>query len=322
MEEIHGPYYSIEEAHEILSMRPSELGHAIRTQAITPVVYTKNRRMLIFSHRNWLNWGHASCMYKGHLKLPASHIAMLFDGDPIRLNEDYCTLLDPEGLQNYSTSYPFKRLTPRDWLHDWHPIELDRLALDAARATPLPDEGRSIIDLVSHFTKLTKKTGKDGTPLDTQALLKEDLNRLVFNFKANSIFEPQDLRIPASEIKKYRQQLAGTSANPLIENIPKSNETTASKSRTNQLHTLIKNILKAHPKVTAKVAWKLISDDAKNDEPLFDTEGILQLVDHQCIEWKSRHGKTQVMTWASFEPLLSKLKSQSKIKEDWSPENN
>ncbi len=310
MQEYRGPCYSFEEAQEILSMRPSELGHAIRMTTITPVVYTKNRHMLIFSHRNRRNYGHGTCMYRGHLSIPHRYIAVLLEDDPIILNEDYGTLLDPEGVQSYNTAYPFRRPTPREWLHDWNPIERDRLVLNAARATPLPNEGKPIAEVISGFTELLKSHLDNEGIRDPNRVTRENINTLKFDFRSNSTFEPQDLRIPASEITNYRQQLAVSSINHTIEDDSDPDDTPATRSRTNQLHILVARILKADPKITAKAAWQVIEDEVNKDEPLFDTENILLVVDHECIEWRSRHGKDQALLWTSFQPLLSKLRRQ------------
>lgn len=42
--------------------------------------------------------------------------------------------------------------------------------------------------------------------------------------------------------------------------------------------------------------------------PVFDSESILQKVDAECIEWRSRNGTEQSLKWGSFQDLLSKLK--------------
>lgn len=310
MQNYHAPCSTFEEAQTILSMHPSELAHAIRAKEITPVVYTKNRQMLIFSYRRKLNWGHATCLYRGHLNLPDAHIEVLLEGDSVALDNNFGTLLDPEGVQSYSTTYPFKRPTPRAWLHDWSPIERSRLVLEAARATPLPGEGKPILDTISDFVEVLTSHKNDGGTVDTSTVLKEDINKLEFDFKSNSTFEPQNLRIPASEIKKYKQRLAVSSCKPLIDNNSNPHGTITTGSRTNQLHTLLTRILNTNPKITAKAAWRVMGEEVNRVEPLFDTENILQVVDPVCIEWRSRHGKDQSVRWSSFQSLLSKLRRQ------------
>lgn len=80
------------------------------------------------------------------------------------------------------------------------------------------------------------------------------------------------------------------------------------KQRESQLHNLVNRILDTEPQIAAKRAWALIEQDVDNDEPIFDSENILQQVDAHCIEWRSRHGAEQSLTWGSFQGLLSKLK--------------
>lgn len=64
----------------------------------------------------------------------------------------------------------------------------------------------------------------------------------------------------------------------------------------------------AYPEIKAKDVWKIIEKDSLNDEPLFDTENIIQQIDSDCIEWRSRFGKEQSLSWSSFQPVISKLK--------------
>ena len=310
MQKYQGPCYSLEEAQEILSMRPSELGHAIRMKTITPVVYTKSRRMLIFSYRNRRNYGHATCLYRGHFSLPDNHIAVLLEGDSITLSNNFGTLLDPEGVQNYGTTYPFKQLTPNNWLYDWNSIKQDTLVLDAARATPLPIEHRPTSKTILELAEVLMSQKNSLHTDNSRTKVENDVDALVFNFKSNSAFEPHDLRIPASEIASYKLQLVVSSVNPVAEKHYAPSDTATTRARTNQLHTLITRILIANPKITAKATWQIIQQDVKLEERLFDTEDILLVVDHDCIEWKSHHGKEQAIRWTSFQPLLSKLRRE------------
>lgn len=312
MQEYHGPYYSLEEAQEILSIRHGDLAHAVRTEHIAPVVYTKARPMLIFSHRNKRNYGHATCLYRGHMSLSSDSIVTLLDGEPINLNKGYGTLLDAEGVRDYRTGYPFKQPTPRDWLYDWSAIEQDTLSLEAARATLLPKEYKPTSDIIQDFIDTFDEhlNGKDASgPGETT---KDGRDSLALDFWSNSSFNPQDLRIPASEIKRYKQDLATSSVKPSSHDDANTNKTIVPGSRTNQLHTLITRILTANPDITAKAAWRVVLEDSDRDEPLFDTDNILQIVDQEGIAWRSRDGNEQTIKWASFQSLLSKLKHQLK----------
>ena len=319
MSDYYGPFYTIEDVQDILHMRPSELSHAIRKGKITPVAYTKKRHMLLFSHRNRRNYGHATCVYQGHITLPSSLLPALLDGGSIQIGENFGTLLDPEGVLSYSTVYPFKRPTPRDWLYDWNPIHQEKLNLEAARATPLPDEGKPILDTISDFTKVLEAHKNGDITVDASTILKEDINKLKFDFESNATFAPQDLRIPASEIKRYKRYCAVSPSDVLTTDNSNEDKTTT-KARTNQLHELIKRILITNPDITAKSAWRVIEEETDSDDPLFDHENLLLKVDSNCIEWKNKYHKEHVLTWPSFTTLLSRLKARLKQESDFIPE--
>ena len=78
--------------------------------------------------------------------------------------------------------------------------------------------------------------------------------------------------------------------------------------RENQLHTLIERIVRANPNITAREAWRLIQHDAEADQPFYDHEGILSVVDDDCIEWSSHHGNEDSLNRKSFTTRLSKIK--------------
>jgi len=319
MSDYYGPFYTIEDVQDILNMRPSELIHAIRKGKITPVAYTKKRHMLLFSHRNRRNYGHATCVYQGHITLPGNLLPALLDGDSIQMGENFGALLDPEGVLSYSTTYPFKRPTPRDWLYDWNPINQEKLNLEAARATPLPYESQPLQEHLASLTKMFEQIQTESTNLNTSSYLPDDINKLELNFHSNANFSTEDLKIPASEIKRYKCDCAASLSDALTTDNSNEHKTTT-KARTNQLHELIKRILITNPDISAKSVWRVIEKETDRDDPLFDHENLLLKVDSNCIEWKNKYHKEHVLTWSSFITLLSKLKARLKQESNFIPE--
>ena len=83
-----------------------------------------------------------------------------------------------------------------------------------------------------------------------------------------------------------------------------------SNKRENELHTLIERIVMENPRITAKETWRMIEVDWDRDEPIFDLDGILMVVDSTSLRWKSRYGKTQTFKFTSLDSALSRIKKK------------
>lgn len=183
------------------------------------------------------------------------------------------------------------------------PIAQRTVPLYGCAATPCPVEFESMsevfIDWLDKLEAIKDTASMIGAPRKPKTL-KLDFNK-------NSQFSYEDLRIPASEINRYKAAVEDRArAEKIAQLLPPASQTV--KRRGNQLHMLINRILDSDSSISAKLAWKLIQADVDLDSPLFDTDNILQAVDDDCIEWRSRYGVDQSITWASFQPLLAKLK--------------
>lgn len=173
----------------------------------------------------------------------------------------------------------------------------------------MPSEFESNTDKLNNwlvdFAKPLLKNGSNTSEhFDPDKLQKKQIF-FILDLKSNSKFCPLDIRIPSSELEKFKKSSAKIS---LINEV-QSNPGT-SKTRENQLHTLVDRILLDFPKIGTKQLWNLIELDFNKDEPIYDTENIIQKIDSACIEWKSRHNSEQVSKWSSFQSLVSKRRNK------------
>lgn len=306
MRNMKGPWYTLEEATQKLGLSRSELIYLIAEKEVLPTVHTKARSFLLFRHNNNGWTGRASCQYRGHLVLHHNNIMKLMDNEELYLNTGSCLLLEQNGILSWSSSYPFAKPLPHDPLTEWIPTDQDNIKLPQLLATPLPKEAETGLSAINRGLKAYKKAEGLNDLTQTSHLFMDSKPLLSLLFKENSLFIPDNLRIPASEINRYQQiKSALTTRGPKdqkrIEPV---------KERENQLHTLIERIVIDQPKVSAKKAWRLIENDCELDEPLFDHDGILMRVDDKCIEWRSRHGREQSLKYRSFCTQLGKIKKQ------------
>jgi len=306
MEGYELPGYTLGEAMEKLGLNHSELKHEIHSGKLTCVAYMAGRSMLVFTayKEGWI--GHGQCSYRGHMSLHHDSISKLVDGDSINVGQGYGTLLDEGGISHWNPNYPFESPTPHGPLIQWDNCDLDRLPLGRVRATPFPREHKAGHKVVEGLLKQIS-VGFD-VPVDQADLDKlnpgKAANDHALDFKNNSSIEPDALRIPKSEIKKFLEKAKVLDViNKITAKRPKQRE--------NQLHDLISLIVSEEPKISAKRAWALIENDTNSDEPIFDEDGIVLNIDADCIEWKSCHGIEQTLSWGSFQPLLTRLKKAS-----------
>ena len=320
---MEGPWYTIKESLQKLEIVHSDFLHLVSTGKIRPVAHTKTRKFLMF-HRTDGNWiGHAICEYRGHISLHKDCINDLLDGEKITLGKGNGVLLEEHGIINWNTTYPFKKPLPHPPLTQWVGIEKHSRSISHLAATPIPNERISFVtgltkaidSITSHIEETKKVTDTIRVADDLEKViwptsslnLNDESDQQLF-FSNNSTFEPDCLRIPHSEIEHYRKTLLPTPH----QNLTKFTFDGSSDGRENQLHTLIARIIDVHPNITAKAAWRILEAESSSDNPLFDSEGILQIVDANCIEWRSRHGKEQSLQLSSLPPLISTIKKRLK----------
>ena len=312
---MHGPWYTLKDAEEILSLRRSELLHHIDTGNIRPVVTTKQRSFLVFKrdgNKRWLGLG--TCNYRGCLALHPDSITNLLENKDFKLGTGSGQFIEPEKVQNWSANYPFKQQPPFSVLTAWHGSKEEAVDLSRCAVTPLPLEGQSTTALIGGLAKSAMQfmTKGDQVLSESKEMLKiNEAIRLYpyeWSFDANSTFSSEDIRIAASEIEKFI-----TPKSNIQEGLPQVTTCQLKHppgKRSNQLHELMLRALIAHPSAKTKQIWSLIQNDSVSDEPQYDLEHIISNMDAAGIDWQSRNGKALTMKWASFEERISKLRKQ------------
>ncbi len=314
MEDYQAPCYPLTEASEILGMSLTELKYHIETGDIQAVLYTKPRRMLLFGNMGFNQWiGCATCEYRGHLKVKQHHISTLLDNEPVTLGQDSGRLLDASGIRYLSNHYPYCGELPLLPIKEWKSFPKEEILQRALKvsATPLPIEKEPAMKSLADTVKAATST--IGNPEITSAfsgILSYSGPNYVLDLNENSVFSPDDLRIPTSEVNQFlAKQKSKAQEKRLIESVKASSPRSSGK-RENQLHTLMERILIKFPKASTKEVWKIIEQEVESDDPVFDTDRILRQVDADCIEWCSRYGAECSMSWSAFGTRLSKIRKK------------
>lgn len=325
-------------------IRNKSLGAVAYTKPRSMLLFLRNE------DKTWK--GVATCTYRGHVYLHLSLILALLDEPSIMLSSGSCALLDLDGISKWSTTYPFVRPLPHLPIGAWEPVELEQAIansraiaqrnaeqqqanqpightnrpnenwpigqnqpigqlappLYACGATPLPVEIEPTIKVINKWI---------GNYLETKVpnfQMGKEHNKeiLELDFNSNSVFHQSDLRIPASEIERYKAQKAEQERLAKISIAMAPTQSDEPKKRVSQINQLVDRILDHNPTISAKEAWRLIREDFERDDKLFDHDHIIYAIDLDCLEWSSRHGNDGSVKWSSFQVLLARLKNKRK----------
>lgn len=307
MGSITGPWYSLADACEILGIRNADLAYLIEQGHLEAVVFTKARRLL--GHLRGAEGsriGYGTCIYRGHLRLHGTLIGRLLDGDSINLGRGTALLLEPEAVSSWSTKYPYKKPLPHGyidwWKHADYSVELGQQLV----FSPLPTEFYPLRHTVKgHMERWLKMHEQKATGEPDPPLPAEDTLKMELNYEEHGVFEPGDLRIPASEISRYQ---GGVSEAPA----PAEKPYPVKEKRTTQMRELIRKILAQDMSLGAKSVWRIIEQDYDADEPIYDTDRIVEQVDAECITWRARRGNLQSLKFSSFNTAVSEEKRDLK----------
>ncbi|MEH6470332.1 MAG: hypothetical protein V7752_03705 [Halopseudomonas sp.] len=293
---MRGPWYTLKDAEDILSFKRAELLYHIDIGAIQAVVHTNSRAFLIYKNDDkQRRKGIATCMYRGCLLIHSNNVAHLLEGNEITLGKQGSRILEPNNVLKWNSTYPFSQAPSFCNMHGWEPESWHDINIAKFGATPLPKEGPTILGAIASLM-----AAKDSISPNSH---------LALDYESNSLFKPEDIRIPASEIELFSApktpELKALKRNKEIDSAPKLNG-----KRTNQLHELMFRALLANPSSGTKELWFLIKNDWESDSPQYDQEQIITAMDATCIDWRSRNYVEQAMKRTSFGPVLSKLKKQ------------
>jgi hypothetical protein len=326
MSVMQGPWYTFEEAQELLSFNRSELLHEIDNGSIRPVVTTKQRLFLVFKRdedQHWLGLG--VCRYRGCLTLHPNTILSLLEQGEVYLRNGSGRFLELQKVTEWQSSYPFKQPPPFGVLKKWEGRFREDVDLSKYAVTPLPEERRSneaalykMMDSFSSALGSISDIGAKNAPKRTLAeepymrelAAKAEARPVILDFKTNSLFKKEDLRIAVSEIERFKTAIV-SDREIALELQPVAQATSGLEGkRTNQLHQLFLRALEANPSAKTKQLWSVIQEDWESDSPLYDSERIITNMDEFCVEWRSDYYNDQAFKRSSFGPVLSKLKKQ------------
>ena len=298
------PCYTIEEACSMLAITQTEFKHAVQMEQIKPVLYIAGKQMLIFTPETRHEWvGHAVVKYRGHYSAQKTVISALLDGEERKLGQGWGRILDQAGIEQISHKYPFQTPRPFGTLVDWRILDEKTEHIYQKSATPLPNEGDTLLGVLNSFANKLNKTKVIKDNPQKKITVSYETPKRELNFNVNSLIKPEAIRIPKSEVEAFKRSIALAS-----KELPLLGAQSKTSTRSSQLHELVSRILKTDPKLSAKRIWQVLVEESVQDEPLFDTDHILLVIDANGLTWVSRDGNEQPLKWASFQSLVSRVR--------------
>ena len=291
-----GPWFTLEEAAQKLEVTVSELSYKIEKGKISATAFVTDYPLLAVSISNKTQWlGRATCKYRGHIKLTAALSIALLDGKPVQQGERPLSICDPAGISDWSSECPFQQDAPIAPLCGWKPLAFTEGLEEELLFLPAPRIGipaDTIMEQASNWLQaLSSKAPANSAKTLAQVKPHE---RLIFD--RSPFIKSNQLRISYSEFFPEKTHSPHSSL--------------SLSGRENQLHPLIARIITDTGMTSAKLIWKEISKEYQRDDPIYDTESILQRVSDGEIEWQSRHGNTNYMRLSSFRSAVKRAKEK------------
>ena len=297
-----GPWYTIEEALDILQLRYSELLHHLENQDILACLYTKKRHLMaVTPMAKQAPEGLATLHYHGHLTFSSRLILQLLDEDEYKLSP-YCTLLEENKISNWKTKYPYNETVPNGSVSAWYPVMQDKEDQEKYYVPFKEEKNHAFSTMAKTFGNASSDAAKESWPKEGKELYQE-LSSIpkIYSATNNEKWNKRDIRIARSEIKRFQS--------PTQEALAIDASTKGDGQRSSLLHNLVLRIMQSVPDIAPVGIWKAITTDFHDlDIPLYDSGNIIKAIDAKELTWESDYGHIQTFKKKSLASLVSRLK--------------
>jgi hypothetical protein len=313
-----GPWYTVEEAQEILALRYSELRYHLDNGDIFACVYTKTRHLMaVIPMAKQAPEGLATLHYNGHLTFSNKFILKLLDEGEFKLLP-YCTLLEENKITNWSSEYPYEVPAPNSSVSAWYrDIQEDneqeqyfvpRKQERKKYYIPFKEESDHAFSMLAKsFGRASSDAAKEGWSEDWKKLY-QDLSEApkVYSAGENEKWNKQDIRIAKSEIERFQSP---TQIAEVIDSTEKQEG-----ERIHLHHHLVLRIMRKKPGIAAREIWKVLQHDFHDAEiPLYDSDNIIRAIDAKEFIWESASGNVKPFLKTALPSLVSRLKQKYKL---------
>lgn len=290
-------YYTIVEAGEKIDGSAEDIIHYIETNQLEGRLLVKNKHYL-FMHWEPENGliARGTFFFSGLLAVDKTWIKQLLDVKKIilnkRANPHYIT-----ELRQFSSENPFTSGRLPDGVKNWEGLPESELGKKLPYMLPMPAEVISTKHMMAEM--LEKIQAIQNTP---PTIDKNNVPEFNFNFSANGTFIIEDLRISEIDLDKLRKQDKAKSDE--VENLPWCD----SKAKSRRIDMVIERLYRINYELPNRKLWHVLEIDCKKENPVYDTEQIIDGMDARALDWAKVDETTRPLTFKSFENRLSDIR--------------
>lgn len=292
-------YYTVSEAGEKIGGSEGDIYHYIETNQLKGCLLSPSKRyVLMYSEEEKGLVARGTALFRGLLSVHPSWIKSLIEKESITLTKWATPSLFTD-LSHFSSENPYTHEYLPEPINSWLPTPLSGLKKEGLLLLPAPEQ---ITNNSYMFTKALENLEMFKGSESSLPIKSDKMPQYVFNFKVNGEFKLADLRISELEIDNLLQEKQP--ALEIIEHLPWC----SSKARPRRIDMVIERLLRKNPDLPSRKLWSLLEIDYKKDDPVYDTEQIIDGMDSSALDWAKVDENTRPLSFKSFENRLSEIR--------------
>jgi hypothetical protein len=300
-------YYTIEQAARKLECMPDEIEHLILTDEIEAQLYSNLKKFIVLEKVGEQLFGKGIATYEGLIKTRNSYTRQLVQKQKITIDV-LVALMQPQNIRNWNKNHHYKSddFMRTGNIFSWAPYELAQ-AREPTRllAIPMLHEGPGMLNFFNKALEAIAKNQGRNTNGDIKL---EPAPEYSYSFHQHGKYEYAALRITHADLTKYIEARQSSH-----ETMPKIEAEIAlpwcdSKKKHSRIDPVIERLYKSDTAASAKSLWNKLENDYELDEPLLDSNHVIQAMDGLVLDWKNRNKGISELQFKTFSNKISEIR--------------
>lgn len=297
-------YYTIEQAARSLECETDELEHFIFTGALKAQLYSNLKMFVVRRKVEGRHIGTGIAKYEGLVLVRESYLRQLLQKENVVI-DSWLGLMQPVNIRTW---YEHHGCNEDDFMKaigisSWEPDKLKKVSEQSVIiAKPFPNERQNPFFL---FSKALETFAENkGEKLELAAPVQERS----YYYKEHGSFTRDNIRITHYDLEQFRQfQLE---QNSQLEPAHVKNQLLwcKSKRRSTRVDPVIERLFRSNPKASAKILWSMLEHDMETDEPEFDIDQTVRVIEGLALEWNNTNNNVSELMFKTFSNKISELR--------------
>jgi len=292
-------YYKIDQAARTLACAPDEVEHLLETGKLHAHLYSNSKKFVVIERQTDRLIARGIATYRGLIKINQSYVQPLLHNKKITITS-YLALLEPANIRYWNTTHSFKSDLFLKFLNisEWIPYEGDfAKSQKQLLALPLPDEGLGTLRMLSDAINSITKDQESNANLDRNH---SHHPKYLYSFSKQGSYAKSDIRITHEDLMDIGDIEKLASPITIITENDDPLPWCSSKKKHSRIDRAVERALRAYPKQQSKALWRALLSDYELDDPLYDKEQIIQVMDDDSIEWLNSEKYKSELQFKSF----------------------